>query len=275
LRKIVWLFTFFQFSSAASIPRSIVPGRLQPLRPVLQPVLRPISNPSIFTRRLQSTNITPPTESQLVSDAAPIRDVIFEQLSSGGPPPVAEPYIGYLADYGINFGYGPTTVIKDGLEAIHVLLGGPPWWITLVASVFVFRALFFIPFMSTSSQAAKLGAMTAQSSDIKEQMNRARDRNDQIAVQMLSQKLKQEYKERGISFPRLILPPIVQGVVGFSVWRIGWALSDVPELGMAHGGPLWLSDMTVSDPFFVISALVFGIGYLNGRVSMLATKVLF
>ncbi|KAG9616535.1 hypothetical protein KCU64_g23255, partial [Aureobasidium melanogenum] len=66
--------------------------------------------------------------------------------------------LGFLKDLGLDYGYGPTSVIEWSLEHVHVL-SGMPWWASIAATAFLYRLALVPMFMKASENGAKMRAM--------------------------------------------------------------------------------------------------------------------
>jgi YidC/Oxa1 family membrane protein insertase len=219
--------------------------------------------------RFQSTSSSSTTETITQANPAEFKDVIFEQLAGNASPGAIEPYHGYMKDLGVDFGFGTTSIIQYFIENLHVFMGGPPWWLTLGISVLAYRALLFRPMMVSSSQMNKLGSWSQQLQLLEKQKKAAVEAGDTFEGQRLMKLQQEQAANRPVSFTKLIFPSIIQGVMGFGIWRLGYKLAEIPHFGLSNGGVLWVPDLTIPDPYYAMPVLCGAIMYLAGRVSQI------
>lgn len=72
---------------------------------------------------------------------------------------------------------------------------------------------------------------------------------------LYAQALQNLWKEHGVHPLRMIKAPLIQAPVFITVFYALRRLADVPIPGFLDGGLGWVTDLTASDPYFVLPVL--------------------
>jgi YidC/Oxa1 family membrane protein insertase len=148
----------------------------------------------------------------------------------------------------LDFGYGPTSVLQWILEHMHVYTG-LPWWGTIALGAVIMRLAFFPMYLRSSDMVARTQALQSVLRPIQERSTEALKSGDQQAALVYWQQMAAVRGRAGISLPAQFAPMLLQGAVGFFAFRLIRAMSNLPVPELKHGGFLWLSDLTVPDPY--------------------------
>ncbi|KAF2841518.1 TOM13-domain-containing protein [Patellaria atrata CBS 101060] len=251
------------FSSRSSqIPNFPSKPRISPLWPQ-QCLRRPqlgISR-AIFSPRFQSTSqfraaaASTPHElkAEPAVDASPLPDMDMMNLTGDNLKNIPEG-IGYLKSLGLDYGWGPTSVIEWTLEHVHVL-SGTPWWASIMLTTLLVRLFVFPLFVSASNNQARMQAVAPIAKPLQERMNEIRITGDMNQMFKVKAQLSTLYKDAGVSMFGVFRAPLVQGVLGFGTFRLCRGMANLPVPGLETGGLLWLTDLTRPDPYFLIPVL--------------------
>lgn len=170
-----------------------------------------------------------------------------------------------MKDLGLDYGWGPTALIEWSLEHVHVL-SGMPWWGSIAATAFLYR-LFLVPmFMKANENGAKMRAMQPITQPMNAKMMDAMRNGDRVTAMTMRQELMQINKAAGVSTFGMLVPSIVQGVFGFCAFRLLRAMSNLPVPGLETGGFLWITDLTQTDPYLLLPAIMGGTLHLVMRM---------
>ncbi|KAH0497821.1 hypothetical protein TgHK011_005105 [Trichoderma gracile] len=177
--------------------------------------------------------------------------------------------IGYLHAIGLDYGWGFTSVMQWTLEHVHVW-GGLGWGASIMATAVLLRAVMFYP----QIQSLKFNAV----------MQRMRkDPRSTEAMKLVQQGFQEsdmEKRQRG-----QVLNKLLRTEYGVSNWGILWSLAQIPFTfglfrivsGMVHipvpslenAGFLWFTDLTATDPYFILpaagTALMMGALLINAK----------
>jgi YidC/Oxa1 family membrane protein insertase len=165
--------------------------------------------------------------------------------------------IGYLKAIGLDYGYGPTAAIEWVLEYIHIT-GGLPWWGAIAATAILIRAVTFPLYLKSADLAAREAALVSVTKPLQDQLKAAQQANDQTGVMQAWKGLRAVRKHAGLSYTKQLTPMLVQGVLGFCSFKLMRAMSALPVPGMQNGGFGWVTDLTVSDGYLLLPALMAG-----------------
>lgn len=156
-------------------------------------------------------------------------------------------------------------MIEWTLEHVHVL-SGMPWWGSIAATAFLYR-LFLVPmFMKANENGAKMRAMQPITQPMNAKMMDAMRNGDRVTAMTMRQELMQINKAAGVSTFGMLVPAMVQGVFGFCAFRLLRAMANLPVPGLETGGFLWITDLTQTDPYFLLPAIMGGTLHLVMRM---------
>ena len=92
-----------------------------------------------------------------------------------------EPHIGYLQELGLNFGYGPSSMMQWAVEHLHVY-SGMPWFGTLMAAAILVRLSLLKLYMNAAHESGRLAALKPALEPFQQGMQDARRAGDQQAM---------------------------------------------------------------------------------------------
>lgn len=137
------------------------------------------------------------------------------------------------------------------LEHIHIY-SGMPWWAS-IATLAVCMRLIALKFMIDSAdQQARMAKIRPITAPIQTRMIEAMKNKDQIGSLKAKQELRELNKNAGISVWKGLLPMFILIPTGFGQFRLGRGMADLPVPALENESLLWLPDMTMSDPFFIL-----------------------
>jgi YidC/Oxa1 family membrane protein insertase len=162
--------------------------------------------------------------------------------------------IGYLHAIGLDYGWGFTSIMQWTLEHVHVW-SGLGWGASIMATAVLLRAIMFYP----QIQSLKFNA-------IMQKMRKDPRSNEAMKlVQQGFQESDMEKRQRG-----QVLNKLLRTEYGVSNWGIMWSLAQIPFTfglfrivsGMVHipvpslesAGYLWFTDLSATDPYFILPA---------------------
>ncbi|KAI9501450.1 hypothetical protein GGI26_002475 [Coemansia sp. RSA 1358] len=158
--------------------------------------------------------------------------------------------IGDLSNHGLDT-ILPTRLCEYLLEFTHVATG-LPWWATIVAITLVFRTAF-LPFVTMSQKhIARLGNTKPEIERIQERIKAAKARGDNTQMVRLSQEISGIYKKHNTSPVKAIVGNLP--LLPFSVFMF-FGIRDLTKLPITHmdtGGALWFTDLTFTDPYYIL-----------------------
>lgn len=171
--------------------------------------------------------------------------------------------LGYLKAMGLEFGWGPTSMMQWTLEHVHIWTG-LGWGASIVATTLVIRALAFYPqvkSMQFSSGMAKV-QQDPQFQEGKKLYSQGYVNRDQATLQKGSYLMQQVQKSYGVSKLGMVwgfLPiPFT-----FGIFRCLSNMVAIPIPSMETGGYLWFTDLTIKDPYFLLPVAATSLMFLS------------
>ncbi|KAK3073082.1 hypothetical protein LTR53_005659 [Teratosphaeriaceae sp. CCFEE 6253] len=258
----------FQLQCRSLSSTSRPPPRLPTLLPSTTTLLRPyqwsrytpLAIPTTASIRHASTAPAPPVAQTAAVpppsvDPTPFPDVTNVTLDeidlSGYDISQIPEKIGYLQEIGLTWWYGPTSSLEWLLEHIHVY-SGLPWSGSIALTAVVIRIALLKSHLKASDSSARAAAMASITNPITKAMQEASRSGDNAAAVLHWQQLAAVKKRAGFSMTAPLIPMVLQGVIGFCALRLLRAMSELPVPGLRDGGFLWLSDLTVPDPYGIL-----------------------
>lgn len=207
----------------------------------------------------------PPVESNTASPSEFAPSTIDDILNSGLPP-IPE-RVGYLKELGLDYGWGPTAFIETLLEHVHVYTGAP-WWASILLTAFVIRLTLLKGYIGASDTSARLAVLTPTIEPIQRRLKAAKAAKDRTALIAAQTEIWRTYSAAGVKIWKIAVP-MIQIPLGYGTFRLMRGMSALPVPGLEDGGLLWIKDLTLADPFFLLPILTSGAFYYTFKVRRL------
>lgn len=162
---------------------------------------------------------------------------------------VIDPYIGELAAH--NLGVGWTSLSQHCMEYVTVYTG-LPWYLSIVASVVTLRLVTFPLSLYGQVNAAKMNKIKPQMDKLQAEMASLYKKNDHKGASDVKSKISLLFKRKGIRPYWGMALPLIQFPVFMSFFFALRKMLEVPVPSMTTGGILWFTDLSLSDPTFVL-----------------------
>ena len=164
-------------------------------------------------------------------------------------------HIGYLKELGLEFGWGPTSMVQWTLEHIHVYTG-LPWWASIVAFAVGLRALVLKPVWTAYIHSNKMQILRKDPKHAADYAEMQRlltstDPNRNMLIAQVRQRISLAQKAAGVSVMKTMLP-MLQVPIGFGAFRLLNNAAKLPVPSFETGGVLWFTDLTAADPYYVL-----------------------
>ncbi|KAI7160365.1 hypothetical protein KC349_g3564 [Hortaea werneckii] len=226
--------------------------------------------PSIASIRYASTTNTPtpvadaasttspPSETSTSTSAASDLDSITLDsidLSTANDISQIPEKIGYLHEIGLNYGWGPTSMMEWLLEHVHIY-SGMPWWGSIAATAIALRVITFPFYLRSSDNMARQTALQPVLKPFQNKMTECQKAGDREGMMMALQQMQLVRQRAGLSYMAAFTPMIMQGMIGYCGFKLLRAMSNLPVPGFKDGGFLWLSDLTVPDPWGLMPVIM-------------------
>ncbi|KAL8681358.1 MAG: hypothetical protein Q9186_002501 [Xanthomendoza sp. 1 TL-2023] len=113
------------------------------------------------------------------------------------------------------------------------------------------RLTIFKTYIGSADVSARMLMIKPQMQEIRQRMDDAKTTQDVAAVMKESQAMKSLYKAAGIQIWKSALP-LLNVPLGYGFFRLSREMAALPVPGLESGGLLWFTDLTLSDPTFLL-----------------------
>ncbi|CEJ60367.1 hypothetical protein PMG11_08944 [Penicillium brasilianum] len=161
--------------------------------------------------------------------------------------------IGYLKELGLDYGWGPSSMLQYVIEHIHIWTG-MPWWASIVGAAVLVRVGLFKPTMGASDTGARTHNARPFIDPIRQEMMKARIEGQTHQFQIKKAELDKIQAEHGIK-PSKAFIPMLQIPLGYGIFRVVRGMTSLPVPGLLHESALWLNDLTVADQLYLIPVI--------------------
>lgn len=174
-------------------------------------------------------------------------------------------HIGYLKEMGLDYGWGPTACIEWVLEHVHIY-SGTGWGASIILTSVLLRLAVIKLSINASDGAGKMSAVADVIEPVNERLKKAQMNQDLTGMMVERQRISQIYKTIGFNPLKSFLPAAAQVVLGFCTWKLLRGMASLPVPGLEHSTFLWLTDLTTSDPYYILPLAMVGFLHLMGRL---------
>lgn len=148
----------------------------------------------------------------------------------------------------------PSGRLQYFMEQIH--LGcGLEWWQTILLTTFCVRLLVFPLVIMAQKNVAAMNNIMPEMSKIQSKLTDARRRGDVYESAQLGQQLQVFMSKEGVNPLKNILPVLFQLPIFMSMFLGLRGMANCPVPSMDTGGFLWIENLTMADPFYLLPFL--------------------
>lgn len=172
--------------------------------------------------------------------------------------------IGWLKNLGLDYGWGPTSLMQWLLEHVYIYTG-LPWWASLGVVAVAIRAAMFVPALSANDTTQRMQELRKDERYAQAQarfQQAAMMTRDQQAMLAARREVRMIEMANGVKQWKLFVP-LLQVPITIGAFRLLRGMAALPVPSLETGGLWWFTDLTVADPFFVLpimsSAFLYGI----------------
>ncbi|EQL00604.1 OXA1-like protein [Ophiocordyceps sinensis CO18] len=156
--------------------------------------------------------------------------------------------LGYLHAIGLDYNWGPSSIMQWTLEHVHVWTG-LGWGASIVATAFALRVVMFYPQVRALQFGALMQKMkqdprSHEAMKLIQQGYQDRDMETRHRGQILNKMLRDQY---GVSNWGMLWS-IMQVPFAFGMFRVVSGMTHIPVPSLETGGYLWFPDLTLADP---------------------------
>ena len=139
------------------------------------------------------------------------------------------------------------------MEQIHVNLD-LPWWGTIVAMTVILRLITFPAVVMSQKNAAKASVVGPKMQELQMKMSDARSRGDVYDSAKYGMELQEYMTKHGYNPLKFMVPMLFQFPFFMSMFIGLRGMANLPVESMCNGGLGWFTDLSVSDPFYLLPA---------------------
>ncbi|XP_018351155.1 PREDICTED: mitochondrial inner membrane protein OXA1L [Trachymyrmex septentrionalis] len=148
----------------------------------------------------------------------------------------------------------PPGIVQNFLEFMHINLD-VPWWLAIVITTMCARTLLFPLWIKAQKNMIRLSNHMPMIQDFYMRSTVARNRGDYIESAQITTNMMNYIKTNNISFFQNIMMPLVQAPIFISFFFGLKQMANLPVESLKDGGFLWLKDLTVYDPYYIMPIL--------------------
>ena len=160
--------------------------------------------------------------------------------------------------------------MQSALEAAHVWTDYS-WVGSVMVVAAITRSILFPLLWQAQDSTARLAPVRPQLKILTDQMREALSNQDTVKIAQLKQQQNQLYASIGASPWNPIKPVLAQMVMGFGIWRTLTGMCSVPVPALKEESFLWLTDLTMKDPYYILPLIQGFVVYFNLKVSIPST----
>ncbi|XP_028843863.1 mitochondrial inner membrane protein OXA1L [Denticeps clupeoides] len=161
-----------------------------------------------------------------------------------------------LSELGLG-SYTPVGLIQNILEFIHVDVG-LPWWGAIVVGTVLARCIVFPVIVKGQREAAKLNNVLPEMNKLTTRLNEVKQSGNKFEFSKAYSDLVMFQKKHDVNPLRGFLVPIVQAPIFISFFIALRKMAYLPVPSLQTGGLWWFSDLTASDPYYILPLAVTG-----------------
>ena len=181
------------------------------------------------------------------------------------------PHIGYLKELGVDFGWGPTSVVQWLMEHVHVY-GGLPWFGTFILTACAIRVLLLPLYLRAADNTGKMSAVQPILGPAMNRMRQARMSGDQQEVMRCAKEAQLIRNRSGVSLTQTFVPMLIQVPLALGTFRLTHSLMENGVPGLETGGMLWFTDLTLAGALlpqnWIIPAMTSVLTHFSLKVSI-------
>ncbi|KAK4238264.1 60Kd inner membrane protein-domain-containing protein [Achaetomium macrosporum] len=205
-------------------------------------------------RNASTQTAVPPAAAPV--EASTLADVTATPVNLTGSDLLDIPeQIGFLKTLGLEYGWGPTSLMQTILESVYVYTG-LPWWASIALVAVGIRLALFKPAMDAAENSQRYQELLKDPryKAAMEQMKRTMVTGNHLAGAEARAKIGMMNREAGYSLWKNLVP-MLQVPLGYGMFRLMGGMAALPVPSFETGGVLWFTDLTASDPFFILPIL--------------------
>ncbi|XP_055378658.1 mitochondrial inner membrane protein OXA1L [Condylostylus longicornis] len=159
-------------------------------------------------------------------------------------------------------GWTPVGMVQQGLDFLHISFD-LPWWGAIALGTLMVRTALFPLVILAQRNAAKMNNNLPQMQLLQLKMTEARQSGNAIESARYAQEMMHFMKEKDLNPFKNMLVPLVQAPIFISFFMGLRKMANAPVESMREGGIFWFTDLTMSDPYFLLPVITCATLYLT------------
>lgn len=206
-------------------------------------------------RIARNASTSAPAQTSTTIDSAAIDTLSLDDIDFSTTAISAAEKIGYLKEIGLDYGWGPTSIVEYMIEHFHIW-AGLPWWASIAAAAVSIRLVLLPLFIKSADNGAKMQTLKPITSAMMEKYQAHLKAGNMLQAQQEMAKYSLVRKDAGVNMKMMFLPMILQGMIGYGGFRFLTAAAALPVPGLYTGGALWFTDLTVPDGYLILPVVL-------------------
>ena len=172
-------------------------------------------------------------------------DKVLDQL-----PAAVHQYPGWLRDIGLDYGWGTTAMLERLLEYVH-MYAGTPWWGSTLIVILIIRTVLLKLYFDSADTNTRYKLIKNIEAPLQERYKQAMRTQDPAETKRVWSEMNALRQSAGMKMWKQFVP-LIQIPISFSLFRLQRGLCNLPAPGYEIGGFLWVKDLTMPDPYFIL-----------------------
>ncbi len=143
--------------------------------------------------------------------------------------------------------------IESVLQHVHAMTG-MPWWLTIATCTIAARTSMVPLMLHMRRVAKKLTVIQPRLNELRNESAQYAMAGDHVRSREASDKMKKLCEKHGVHIWMTTVPMLCQGTLFASFFFAlrHMTMADSPMAGLTTEGPLWFSNLTLPDPFYIL-----------------------
>lgn len=162
-------------------------------------------------------------------------------------------------------------MIEMFLESLHIY-GHLPWVGSAVTAAVLIRLVLFKSILTASHTSAQIRVITPLTKPIQERMLQAVRSGNNLEGLKAKQELAMIREQHGVKLWKTFVP-MLQIPLGFGMFRVLRGMSSLPVPGLLTEKFLWINDVTLADPYYILPMCTGAFLYISLKVSLCTVEL--
>ncbi|ORY34728.1 60Kd inner membrane protein-domain-containing protein [Naematelia encephala] len=156
----------------------------------------------------------------------------------------------------------------DGMVALHNMTGAP-WWATIGMMTVLIRLCLFPVFLKAHGNNARFQAIQPEFTELAKKISDAKKKNDSLEMQQYTASLQNLLKVHKTNPAKALLLPLSQLPVFLTMFSAVRWMAETPIPQMKQGGFSFFTDLTATDPTYILPITSMVLTNIVLRVSLI------